>query len=153
MRMLSPAHQVHLGGTDCTGASALDASEVTTQNQIAPGPLHTQGNQIVDNTGAPVRIIAVNWTGFQSEAGVVDGLWNSDPNYNRTQSGGRNWMDMMNQMQQLGFSIIRLPLSSDILTSSPKQDSIDYGNNSDLQGPTRVCRRWKRSSLTRGRSG
>ncbi len=136
VRMLIPAPQARAGRTDRAGVSGLVGPAVAQEQQIAPGYLHTKGNQIVDSTGTPVRIVAVNWTGFQSEAGVVDGLWNSDKRYNPSQSGGRNYMDVMDQMKKLGFNTIRLPLSNNTLTSSPKQDSIDSDKNPDLKGLT-----------------
>lgn len=129
-------HEARSKSAGRNGVSGLVGSANNLGGQIAPGYLHTQGNQIVDSSGAPVRIVAVNWTGFESSAGVVDGLWNSDPKYNPSQSGGRNYQSMMDQMKALGFNTIRLPLSSDILTSSPRQYSIDYANNPDLKGLT-----------------
>jgi aryl-phospho-beta-D-glucosidase BglC (GH1 family) len=82
----------------------------------------TDGNQIVDINGNPVRIAAVSWFGFETTTYVVDGLW------------ARNYKDMMNQMVQLGFNTIRIPYSEDIFNPANVPNSIDYSLNPDLQG-------------------
>ena len=68
---------------------------------------------------------------------MVSGLWDDNPKYNPKHDGGLNYVDVMNQMQQLGFNTIRIPLSNDILTSKPRQYSIDFAKNPDLlKNPT-----------------
>jgi aryl-phospho-beta-D-glucosidase BglC (GH1 family) len=101
------------------------------QNLIPNGYFFTKGNQIeVSSTqngpGTPVRIAAVNWTGFQKTDQSPDGLW----------GGARNYTSMMNQMMALGFNTIRLPVSSDILDDKEPAKNIDYnnGSNGDLKG-------------------
>ena len=67
------------------------------------GFFHTQGNQIVDAAGQPVRIAGVNWFGFETSNFAPHGLW------------ARSYKDMMDQMKQLGFNTIRLPFSDQLL--------------------------------------
>lgn len=54
-----------------TGAEHLDAA--TTEppaGAMAPGFLHTSGNQILDSAGMPVQIAGVNWFGLESPSTV-----------------------------------------------------------------------------------
>ncbi|QEO99268.1 endoglucanase [Xanthomonas oryzae pv. oryzicola] len=54
-------------------------------------------NKIVDDKGNVVQLKGVNVSGFESASHVMDGLW------------VRNWKEMINQMQGLGFNAVRLP--------------------------------------------
>jgi len=83
---------------------------------------HTDGNQIVDVNGNPVKIAAVSWFGFETTNYVVDGLW------------ARNYQDMMNQIKQLGFNTIRIPFSEDIFNPANTPNGINFNLNPDLQG-------------------
>jgi len=89
---------------------------------IAPGPLSTAGNQILDSTGAAVEIRAVNWFGLETQTHTPHGLWT------------RNWQDMMDQMLDLGFNTIRLPFSGELVLQAPEPNSINYALNPDLVG-------------------
>lgn len=98
----------------------VSVSEPT--NSGAADYFHTDGNQIVDVNGTPVRIAGVNWFGFETTTYVADGLW------------ARNYKDMMDQMKQLGFNTIRIPYSEDIFNPANAPNSINYSLNPDLQG-------------------
>ncbi|MEK8107492.1 hypothetical protein NKG94_24535 [Micromonospora sp. M12] len=43
------------------------------------GYLHTNGNQIVDSTGATVRLTGINWFGMETDNKTFHGLWSSNP--------------------------------------------------------------------------
>ena len=86
------------------------------------GFLSTQGNQVVDSTGTPVKISGVNWFGMESSRFVPDGLH------------ARNYKDMMDQMKGAGFNAIRLPFSDQLFASGSQPSGIDYGRNPDLAG-------------------
>ncbi|MEO1193813.1 MAG: cellulase family glycosylhydrolase, partial [Pseudomonadota bacterium] len=90
--------------------------------QIAPGPLSTSGNQIIDSSGTQVEIRAVNWFGLETNLQAPHGLW------------ARNWQDMMDQMKGLGFNAIRLPFSSELVLDGATPSGINFGLNPDLQG-------------------
>jgi aryl-phospho-beta-D-glucosidase BglC (GH1 family) len=96
--------------------------QVTTAPQGMVGALHTDGNQIVDATGKPVRIAGVNWFGMETPTYAPDGLW------------ARNYKDMMNQMVQLGFNTIRLPFSDQLFDSGSVPSGINDNLNPDLKG-------------------
>ena len=86
--------------------------------------LSTAGNQIVDASGAPVRITGVNWFGFETGNKVLHGLWT------------RGYKSMLDQVKQLGFNALRLPFSNEMLRAGAATNSINYAQNPDLQGLT-----------------
>src|SRR5262249_36261828 len=74
-------------------------------------------------TGRPVKLIGVSWFGFET--------WGWAPGGRPTQ----NWRDMLDQMRQAGFNVLRLPYSNQFLddpTCLPA--GIDYETNPDLEG-------------------
>ncbi|RYE72521.1 MAG: endoglucanase, partial [Oxalobacteraceae bacterium] len=79
-------------------------------------------NKVVDDSGKVVQLKGVNVFGFETGNHVMHGLW------------ARNWKDMINQIQGLGFNAVRLPFCPATLRSSTMPTSIDYGRNADLQG-------------------
>ncbi|MFN8073364.1 MAG: cellulase family glycosylhydrolase [Mycobacterium sp.] len=104
------------------GLSISDASATEPgSGGIAPGYLHTSGNQIVDSQGKPVQLSSVNWFGAESTNLVPHGLWT------------RSYKDMIDQMASLGFNTIRLPYSSEMLHTTAKPNGIDFSQNPDLQ--------------------
>ncbi|MDT5014654.1 MAG: hypothetical protein QOD39_814 [Mycobacterium sp.] len=113
-----------LPGVSISDASALEGDPGV--GGIAPGPLHTSGNQIVDSTGKPVQLSGVNWFGAQSSNGVPDGLWT------------RNYKDMIDQMSDEGFNTIRVPYASAMLHTTAAPAGINYNANPDLQGLSRI---------------
>jgi aryl-phospho-beta-D-glucosidase BglC (GH1 family) len=110
------------GGQTLPTISISNVSVNEPTNSSAPDYFHTDGNQIVDVNGNPVKIAAVSWFGFETTNYVVDGLW------------ARNYQDMMNQIKQLGFNTIRIPYSEDIFNPANTPNGINYNLNPDLQG-------------------
>ncbi|MCW1956995.1 MAG: cellulase family glycosylhydrolase [Mycobacterium sp.] len=105
------------------GLSISDASATEPgSGGMAPGYLHTSGNQIVDAQGKPVQLSSVNWFGAESTTFAPHGLWT------------RSYKDMIDQMSSQGFNTIRLPYSSEMLHTTAKPNGIDFAQNPDLQG-------------------
>ncbi|MFM0515101.1 glycoside hydrolase family 5 protein [Paraburkholderia sp. RL17-373-BIF-A] len=77
--------------------------------------------KVTDDAGNVVQLRGVNWFGFETSTHVVHGLW------------ARNWMDMIDQMQSLGFNAVRLPFCPATL-HGVAPESIDYDKNTDLRG-------------------
>ncbi len=80
-----------------------------------------KNGQVVDDSGNAVQLRGVNWFGFETPEHITHGLWT------------RNWKDMITQMQGLGFNAVRLPFCPQTLHGA-SPGSIDYSQNSDLQG-------------------
>jgi chitinase len=116
---------------DLPRIAVADAAPVT-EGDRSPGEMHgalsTRGNQIVDATGAPVRIAAVNWFGMETASLAPHGLW------------ARNWQEMMREMAELGFNAIRLPFSAQAILEGGMPNGIDPLLNPDLIGlsPIRI---------------
>ncbi|MFN0056328.1 MAG: cellulase family glycosylhydrolase [Planctomycetales bacterium] len=91
---------------------------------VATGYFHTQGNQIVDANNRPIRLAGVNWFGMETSTYAPHGLWT------------RGYKEMMDQMKQLGFNVIRLPFSNQLFDTGSTPNGIDFNKNPDLQGLT-----------------
>src|SRR5438105_4721737 len=86
------------------------------------GYWHAAGSQLVDSTGAPVRMTGINWFGLETANYTFHGLWS------------RNYKDMIDQMAGLGYNTIRVPFSNQLFDPGSTPNSIDYNKNPDLQG-------------------
>lgn len=120
-----------IGLSNVNGASIADGQATGTimdddvgANNGAVGFISTSGNQFVDEAGQNIRLGAVNWYGMETTRFAPDGL------------DQRNWMDMMDQMAELGFNAIRLPFSSQALAGEDMPTNINYRLNPDLAGLT-----------------
>lgn len=71
------------------------------------GYWHTSGNQIVDSNGDAVRIAGVNWYGFETTDYLAHGLWAQD------------YKTILNTVKSLGFNVIRIPFSNQMVESDP----------------------------------
>jgi chitinase len=111
---------------DLPRLSIADAAPVNEgdagESHAMQGVLSTRGNQIIDATGTPVRIAAVNWFGLETATMAPHGLHT------------RNWKDMMDQMAEQGFNAIRLPFSGQAILENGTPNGIDFSLNPDLVG-------------------
>ena len=88
------------------------------------GFLSTNGNQIVDPAGNPVRITGISWFGFETNNGVLHGLWT------------RGYKSALDQIKTLGFNTLRIPFSNAMLKPGAKTNSINLQVNPDLKDLT-----------------
>ncbi len=100
----------------------VQVAEGTLGAAAVRGPLSTSGNQIVDASGASVRIAGVNWFGMETTTFAPHGLW------------ARGYREMMDQMKSLGFNTIRLPYSDQLFEASSIPNGIEFSKNADLAG-------------------
>lgn len=99
---------------------------------LPSGYLHTEGSQIVDEHGNPVRIAAIGWNGGDGGPRVPEGLY--VVNYRQT----------LGVMKRLGFNTIRLPYcdlwvgqrAGAMPLNNNRYTSINYDLNPDLKGLT-----------------
>jgi Endoglucanase len=89
------------------------------------GYLRTDGNRIVDATGATVRLTGINWFGMETDNRTFHGLWASPP---------ATWRGQIDRMAELGFNTLRIPYSGDALRPGATATSINTWANPDLIG-------------------
>jgi endoglucanase len=70
-------------------------------------PLHTEGHQIVDASGASIRLTSVNWYGFDEKEYVVGGLDHAP------------LPTIVDEIQQLGVNSVRFPWANETLERDP----------------------------------
>lgn len=90
-------------------------------------PLHTSGAHIVDSSGTPVHLHAVNWYGAESSDFVVAGL-QSQP-----------LAAITAQIRGLGFNTVRIPLSNQLVESNPVVGNYALAANPALQGQSALA--------------
>lgn len=69
--------------------------------------LHTCGPYIEDARGRTVRLLAVNWYGFESNDFVAAGL------------DRRSFRDIIITVKRLGFNALRIPFSNEMVERNP----------------------------------
>ncbi|MDD6279924.1 MAG: cellulase family glycosylhydrolase [Oscillospiraceae bacterium] len=65
--------------------------------------LHVEGTQILDMNGNPVWLTGCNWFGYNVGSQVFDGVWS------------QNMHEMLNQIADHGFNLLRVPMSTELL--------------------------------------
>src|SRR5438045_6732430 len=111
----------------CVVARVLvTTARLSGQQVTAPDYWHTDKNRIVNSSGQPVRIAGVNWFGIETGTYAPHGLW------------VRSYRDMLDQMKSLGFTVVRLPFSNEMLDSGKQPSGIDFNRNPDLENLTPV---------------
>ncbi len=102
----------------------VNLARATTTMQL---PLSTRGAKIVDAKGNKVLLQGVNWFGMETETHAPHGLWK------------RDYKDMLLQIKNLGYNLIRLPYSVEGLRSL-EVSGIDFsiGNNQQLENKTPI---------------
>lgn len=107
--------------------AAPDAATASAASGAGAGYWHTNGNQILDSNGTPVRIAGINWYGFETTDEIVHGLWAQD------------YHTIINDIASLGYNTIRIPFSNQMVENPVVPQNIGtYGNsgpiNTDLKG-------------------
>src|SRR5208282_5180025 len=85
---------------------------------------HTSGSEIVDSGNTPIRISGVNWYGFETTDFVAHGLW------------AQSYQNILNTIKSLGYNVIRIPLSNEMVESNPVPTNYNATDNPDLNGLT-----------------
>ncbi len=84
--------------------------------------LHTCGDRLYDSQGRRVQITGLNWFGMETGTYAPHGLWT------------RNWQSLLDQIVDLGYNTIRLPISNETLHAETPSTAINYDLNPDLRG-------------------
>jgi endoglucanase len=85
-------------------------------------PLHTDGAQIRDARGATIRLVSVNWYGFDQGEYVAGGL-------DRVQLA-----ELAHTIRALGFNSVRLPWANQIVEDNPRVPAYALKANPQLKG-------------------
>lgn len=101
---------------------AADAPQTETLHADAAAPdeyhddwLHVNENaEIVDMYGNPVWLTGCNWFGYNVTTQCFDGVWS------------RNMHEMLNEMADHGFNLMRVPMSTQILLQWKNHDPDPY---------------------------
>lgn len=105
------------------GLAAARSEAAPTANAITPGYLSTRQSKIVDVQGREIRILGLNWFGFETPDLTPQGLQ------------FRSYRDMLDQMASLGFNTIRLPFTTAVLTAGADAvRTVRHELNPDLEG-------------------
>lgn len=87
-----------------SGLSAGFSAESAAPDEYHDDWLHVNENaEIVDMYGNPVWLTGCNWFGYNVGSQVFDGVWS------------QNMHDMLNQIADHGFNLLRVPMSTQIL--------------------------------------
>jgi endoglucanase len=86
----------------------------------------TSGAKIVDSAGNVVRMTGVNWFGFETSNLMPHGIWSV------------NWKALLNRVQNMGLTVIRLPYSDDVMANQVVQ-GVNTAVNSELVGITTLA--------------
>ena len=90
--------------------------------RTAVGFLRTRGAKIVDAENRTVRLTGINWFGFETANHAPHGLW------------ARSLDALLDQVVALGYNMLRLPVSSQMLEPGAATSGIDLGKNPSLSG-------------------
>ncbi|HEY6072145.1 MAG TPA: cellulase family glycosylhydrolase, partial [Anaerolineales bacterium] len=74
--------------------------------------------------GTVVGLSGLNWFGFETSNYAPHGLWT------------RNWQEVLDQIKDFGYNVIRLPFSNAMLDPGVIPNGIDYQKNPDLANLT-----------------
>lgn len=101
----------------------LFAVAFTGRAQTSPQlPLHTSGYQIVDAANHPVRLISVNWYGFDQKEHVPGGLDHA------------SLATIVGLIKGMGFNSVRLPWANETLEKNPLVSDYAIKANPQFRG-------------------
>lgn len=85
-------------------------------------PLHTEGREIVDASGHPVRLTSVNWYGFDEKEYVAGGLDHAP------------LAVIVEQIRRIGVNSVRLPWANETLEHDPSVPDYAVSANPQFKG-------------------
>lgn len=110
------------GGTTANCSTVSSAREFL----LPAGILSTSGSQIVDSSGASVRMACVGWDGVNGQGGSPAGL---------DLSGYKQNLD---SIAAAGFNCVRMSWSTNALSEMTMPNDINYSLNPELTGLTQL---------------
>ncbi|GEM49395.1 cellulase family glycosylhydrolase [Deinococcus cellulosilyticus] len=98
------------------------AAQPTVQKQAGEGFWSTSGSKILDANGQVVRITGINWFGFETANYMPHGLWSV------------NYKQVLDQVKSLGFTVLRIPFSNEMLVGPKMPSGLNDFANPELKG-------------------
>jgi endoglucanase len=86
------------------------------------GYLRTRGRDLIDENGAVVRLTGLSWFGLETQSFAPHGL------------DVRSMGSILDQVKSLGFNMIRIPFSTQLLDAGSTPTGINLSKNPDLAG-------------------
>lgn len=120
----SPCERWGSGAETWRDAAPIAPGEGMDSNWLSLFPLRTRGRHVVDAKGDRFRLCGVNWYGASDMKHVVGGL------------DVQSMHVICKTIRELGFSVVRLPFSNEMLRSSVPEGAIDFTRNPSLKGLT-----------------
>ncbi len=113
-KALASVASVAMLGTAVT-ASIPEETTIAAPDEYHDDWLHVNENaEIVDMYGNPVWLTGCNWFGYNVTTQCFDGVWS------------RNMHEMLNEMADHGFNLLRVPMSTQILLQWKNNDPDPY---------------------------
>ncbi len=108
----------------CLLAAFVSCPAVAAASSLPPAalPLHTSGHSILDSQGQPVRLISVNWYGFDEKEYVVGGLDHAPLE------------EIVQEIRKMGFNSVRLPWANETLERDPIVPDYAVAANPQFRG-------------------
>ncbi len=116
------------GGTPSPGSpdAGTDGPGTPPGGGGATGYFHTAGAQILDDQNRVVRLTGLSWFGMETSSYAPHGLWT------------RSLASMLDQIKSLGYNMIRIPYTNQMLVAGAMPNGVDAQKNPDLQGLTPI---------------
>jgi len=106
----------------CAAPSAVPEIDNVSSVSNATGWLHTEGAAIKDSNNQTKVIKAISWFGLETPDCVPHGLWTLKMD------------DALKQIKAMGFNTVRLPFSTECITSGKVSTDTNFWANPDLKG-------------------
>lgn len=101
--------------TVVTGSISKEATTTAAPDEYHDDWLHVNENaEVVDMYGNPVWMTGCNWFGYNVTTQCFDGVWS------------RNMHEMLNEMADHGFNLLRVPMSTQILLQWKNREPDPY---------------------------
>ncbi|WP_051964824.1 Ig-like domain-containing protein, partial [Deinococcus misasensis] len=110
------------GSNQTPNAAQQNKSTVNVSQQVGEGFWSTSGSKIIDQNGQVVRMTGINWFGFETANFMPHGLWSV------------NYKDVLNQVKAMGFTVLRIPFSNEMLSGPKMPSGLNDFANPELKG-------------------
>lgn len=108
--VVSLAMAVSIGTCLATDKTSPASNSAKAADDCHDDWIHAEGNKLYDMNGNEVWLTGCNWFGYNVGSQVFDGVWS------------QNMHEMLNQIADHGFNLLRVPMSTEILLQWKNKD-------------------------------